>query len=417
MSSKEYIDSFLRVRSTSQEICKSLTAEDMVIQSDQDISPPKWHLGHTTWFFEVFILQQHVKGYKPFHEKYNFIFNSYYESFGERIPRFTRKLLNRPTLEQVMEYRKTTDEKIIELLQNCSDEEIFNKVEIGLHHEQQHQELLYTDIKHIFFRNPLKPAYRKKNEKMVYSNRNKDAKYVEFEGGLVEIGHEGNFFAFDSEKPRHKYYLEPFQLASKCVTNSEFLNFILDGGYKKSLYWLSDGWDIATSNKWTSPLYWQEMDREWYEFTLHGFEKLHPEKPICHISFYEANAFACWNDKRLPTEFEWEYASSHIESMHTKENNFVEKMILHPVPEESEIEFRHLLGNIWEWTSSSYLPYPGFKPLKGAMGEYNGKFMNDQRVLRGGSCVTPNSHIRNTYRNFLQSSKRWQFSGFRLANI
>ena len=426
-----------------KQICEYLHPEDTVIQSMEDVSPPKWHLAHTTWFFETFLLIPFVKGYTLYQESFNFLFNSYYKEIGEHILRSDRGILSRPSIKNIYSYRDKVDEDIQKLLNLESKEtiNILKKIKIGIHHEKQHQELLLTDIKHILFSNPTRPIYRplkkfdtKKNIKKIYSqssiklgqnlsiikNQEIHQDYIYFKGGLTLIGAKEDSFAYDNEFCEHKYYLNSFFLKKTSVTNLEYLEFIEDGGYDKSRYWLSDGWDIIKKEKWKAPLYWVKNDNIWYEYQLRNFSQLDPNSPVCHISFFEADAFAKWSGKRLPTEFEWEFACKTSNIMKFKINsNFLENDLLHPISEIDKfksLNFQHLLGNLWEWTNSSYLPYPSFKPLTGALGEYNGKFMNAQRILRGGSSVTSISHIRPTYRNFLQANKRWQFTGIRLAS-
>ena len=413
--------SYSQTRQVTENICSLLNPEDTVIQTMEDISPPKWHLGHTTWFFETFLLIPFLKGYSPFHEKFSFIFNSYYESVGEKILRSNRGLLSRPTLEEVLLFRKTVDKAMGELIQEEQlkekNPEFQRRIMVGIHHEQQHQELLYTDIKHIFYSNPMQPTYDPSDSVLFRENDLKSPDhprvFVGFESGLASIGAYEGSFGYDNEFPRHSYFLNDFRLRDTCVTNEEYLEFIEEGGYLRSEYWLSDGWDQVLKNQWNSPLYWVKQDGQWFEFTLKGFRELERKAPVCHVSFFEADAFARWSNKRLPTEFEWEFSSTKPK-LSSSIGNVLEKKLLHPIEERHAWE--HLIGNVWEWTNSSYLPYPGFRPLTGALGEYNGKFMNGQRVLRGGSCVTPRAHIRKTYRNFFQPDKRWQFAGIRLAD-
>ena len=415
------VENYKKTRSLSQDICSALNSEDTVIQTIEDVSPPKWHLGHTTWFFETFLLIPFLKSYSLFHEKFNFIFNSYYESVGDKILRSNRGYLSRPTLEKVLLYRKQVDEAMQVLMHEdgCDKEnsEIRKRIMIGIHHEQQHQELLYTDIKHIFFSNPIRPVYDPSKRPIPRNDAsrklNKPKGFTLFEGALATIGTHERSFGYDNEFPRHSHFLYDFQLRDSCVTNEEYLEFIEDGGYSKPEYWLSDGWDHVQKNKWVAPLYWEKQAGQWFEFTLQGFHDLDLKASVCHVCFFEADAFARWSKRRLPTEFEWEFSSGKVAPL-LHNGNLLEKSLLHPI--EERISWEHLIGNVWEWTSSAYLPYPGFRPLTGALKEYNGKFMNGQRVLKGGSCVTPMSHIRTTYRNFFQPEKRWQFTGIRLAD-
>ncbi len=408
-------ENFAIVRNFSETLCKSLVTEDYVIQSMPDVSPTKWHLAHTTWFFETFILFKYLKDYKPINPKYSYLFNSYYIQAGERFIRGQRGLLSRPTVQEVYQYRKYVNDHIEKLLNNCDEKtlnELVSLIEIGNNHEQQHQELLLTDIKHVFSINPLYPVYADLLSPIV--NSAPKIEWAEFEEGIYEIGHSGNGFAYDNESPRHKQYLNPFCIASRLVTNKEYIEFIEDGGYKKAEMWLSDGWATVEKEEWDSPMYWIKQDGEWWHFTLTGKHKIDPTEPVCHVSHYEADAFARWTGARLPTETEWEVASEGL----PLEGNFVDNGNFHPVaiPENSNgVKLKQMFGDVWEWTSSAYLPYPGYKTLPGALGEYNGKFMSNQMVLRGGSCATSKSHIRRTYRNFFPPCSRWQFMGIRLA--
>lgn len=405
---------FCKVRQFTEELVRPLETEDFVIQSMEDVSPPKWHLAHTTWFFETFVLKPHLKNYKEFNPAFRYLFNSYYETVGPFFPRHSRGKLSRPTVSEVLEYRKYVDGQMLDVM-GAAKERVFDKlkpvIELGLHHEQQHQELLLTDIKYNFSLDPCKPVYYFRKE----PQKDTGAPFVwcDFEGGLVDIGHKGPYFSFDNEGPHHKVWLPPYRLASRPVTNGEYIRFIEDGGYKEAKYWLSDGWKEGRNSEWEAPLYWEKVEDQWYSFTLSGFRKIDKEEPVCHVSFYEADAFARWSGKRLPTEEEWEHAFSKVR----QEGNFVESGYYHPVgftlPSERGLIKGY--GDVWEWTQSPYTPYPGSKLPVGALGEYNAKFMCNQMVLRGGSCATSSSHIRLTYRNFFQPEKRWQFSGFRLA--
>jgi len=408
-------ESFIIFRNFSETLCKSLVTEDYVIQSMPDVSPTKWHLAHTTWFFETFNLFKYLKDYKHIKPKYSYLVNSYDIQTGERFIRGQRGLLSRPTVKEVYQYRKYVNDHVEKLLNNC-DGKILNElaplIEIGINHEQQHQELLLTDIKHVFSINPLYPVFADILSPVVKSIPKID--WVEFEEGTYEIGHNGNGFAYDNESPRHKEYLNSFCIASRLVTNKEYIEFIEDGGYKKAEIWLSDGWATVEKELWDSPLYWFKQDGEWWNFTLNGKHKVDLNKPVCHVSHYEADAFARWAGARLPTEAEWEVASEGL----PLEGNFVDNGNFHPVaiPENSNgVKLKQMFGDVWEWTSSAYLPYPGYKTLPGTLGEYNGKFMSNQMVLRGGSCATSKSHIRRTYRNFFPPHSRWQFMGIRLA--
>jgi ergothioneine biosynthesis protein EgtB len=404
---------FKVVRQFTDELCKPLETEDYVIQSMPDVSPTKWHLGHTSWFFEAFVLSKAVKDYSSIHPLYTYLFNSYYVQIGERWHRPHRGILSRPTVKDIFIYRKYVDEKIQDFLETCDDklyEEFAPIIEIGLNHEQQHQELLLTDIKHVLSLNPLNPVY---SEREVKSSSNvPEIKWIDFEEGIAEIGHSGKGFHYDNETPRHKEFVKSFQLADRLITNKEWMDFIEDGGYKNTPLWLSDGWAAVEAEGWKAPLYWEEKDGQWWNFTLSGFRKANPAEPVTHISYYEADAFATWKDARLPTEAEWEMAAYDLKYG----GNFVDDKVFHPSPLISSTNrLYQIYGDVWEWTRSSYSPYPGYKSLPGALGEYNGKFMSNQMVLRGGSCATSKNHIRNTYRNFFPPHSRWQFMGIRLA--
>jgi len=385
-----------------------LSAEDCTIQSMPDASPVKWHLAHTTWFFETFVLSPHQRGYRVFDPAYGYLFNSYYNAIGARHPRPERGMLSRPRLDEVLAYRRHVDQA----MQAGVPEQAHALIELGLQHEQQHQELILTDVKHMLSRNPLKPAYQKQWPLSPIQGRKRG--WIEHEAGLYEVGHAGNGFGFDNEAPRHKVWLEGFCIATHPVTHGDWIEFIEDGGYRRPELWLSAGWDAVTARGWQAPQYWEKRDGRWRVFTLHGEAPVDPLTPVCHVSFYEAEAFARWADERLPTEAEWEVAARTA----SLEGNFMESGALHPMPlREAPADGTpaQAFGDVWEWTRSDYAPYPGFKPAEGAVGEYNGKFMSGQYVLRGGSCATPASHIRATYRNFFPPDARWQFSGLRLA--
>jgi ergothioneine biosynthesis protein EgtB len=393
---------FARVRSLSEALAALLSPEDQCLQSMPDASPAKWHLAHTTWFFERMILADRP-GYRVFHRDYDGLFNSYYLGMGQPMCRAERGLLSRPSAAEILSYRHHVDEAMLGAL---LDERLAGLVELGIHHEQQHQELLLTDIKHAFWKNPLKPAYCPAPPADVGSAR--PLGWFEHPGGTAPVGDAGEGFAFDNERPRHDVLLRPFRLASRLVTCGEYLDFMDDGGYRRPELWLSDGWDIAGRRDWRAPLYWSE-DRG-SVFTLNGPRALNPAEPVVHVSFYEAAAYAAWAGKRLPTEFEWEAAAIS----QPVEGNFLDIDTLRPRP-AGDGTLVQMFGDAWEWTRSSYDPYPGFRPFAGASGEYNGKFMVGQMVLRGGSCATPPGHIRPTYRNFFGPSARWQFGGIRLA--
>jgi ergothioneine biosynthesis protein EgtB len=390
-------------------IVAPLTAEDCVAQSMPDASPAKWHLAHTSWFFEQFVQRPHLPRYRVFDEQFEYLFNSYYDSVGPRHARPERGLLTRPALAEVLSYRHHVDEHMLQVFASASEPPAV--VEVGLHHEQQHQELMLTDVKHLFSRNALEPAYRRDlalptaDEKCARS-----PEWSRFGGGLREIGAGGNSgFSFDNETPRHRVWVDPYQLANRPVTNDEFRRFINDGGYDEPRLWLSDGWASAQREGWRRPLYWSEgLDSE---FTLGGRRELDPDSPVCHVSYYEADAFARWAGARLPTEAEWELAATG----RPVAGNLLVADVLHPTPACNGERPAKLYGDVWEWTASPYTAYPGFRPADGALGEYNGKFMCNQLVLRGGSCVTPAGHVRASYRNFFYPSARWQFSGLRLA--
>lgn len=396
---------FREVRGLTEWLACPLTAEDQSIQSMPDASPTKWHLAHTTWFFETVVLQPHLPGYRCFDERYHFLFNSYYEALGARHPRPKRGMLSRPAAREILEYRDYVDHALERFIVKLDDRGIAELVVLGLHHEQQHQELILTDIKHAFFLNPLLPSYVAPRLQTVQQAPKME--WFEHPGGIVEIGHDGEGFAFDNEGPRHEVLLRPFRLASRPVTCGEYQDFIDDGGYARPDLWLSDGWAQSQSEGWKAPLYWMDDGKI---FTLSGVRPISPEEPVCHISLYEAAAYAAWSGKRLPTEFEWEtFAAGQ-----TVRGHFVDPLHVHPHSAPAS-GLTQLFGDVWEWTRSSYDPYPGFRPFDGNLAEYNGKFMVGQNVLRGGSCATPAGHIRATYRNFFPPSARWQFSGIRLA--
>lgn len=407
------IERFNTTRKFSEYLASPLVTEDYVIQSMPDVSPTKWHLAHVSWFFEAFVLSKAIKDYQSLHPQYNYLFNSYYVQVGERWTRSIRGLLSRPSVDDVFKYRKYVDEQVNRFLENCS-EEIFNEyapvIEIGINHEQQHQELILTDIKHVLSINPLHPVY--KEREIQSSDKTQPINWISFNEGMYEIGSEGKEFCYDNETPKHKEFLQSFYLADRLVTNKEYIGFIEGGGYKKATLWLSDGFATVEKENWNAPLYWSKKDNEWWNFTLQGFRKVNPDEPVTHVSFYEADAFARWVGSRLPTEAEWEAASTGLKV----KGNFADDDNFHPVPlNENEKGLKQMYGDVWEWTGSAYLGYPGYKPLPGALGEYNGKFMSGQMVLRGGSCATSLSHIRNTYRNFFPPFSRWQFMGIRLA--
>lgn len=382
---KQLFENYCRIRARSVEICEPLETEDFVVQPVVDVSPPKWHLGHTTWFFETFILIPNLDGYQVFNSQYNFVFNSYYETIGARVIRTDRGNLSRPSVADIFQYRKYVDEQMeIFLLNNDLSDDLQKLFELGLNHEQQHQELLLTDIKYILGHNPLFPGY---NENFpLEKSEPENFEMLSFKEGIYEIGFEGEGFCFDNELNRHKVYLNDFQISNRLVTNSEYLEFMNDGGYEDFRLWHAEGWDWVKENHAKAPLYWHFIEDKWMQYTLNGLKEITPDEAACHINFFEASAFASWKGMRLPTEAEWEVASGKFD-----------------------------WGKRWEWTGSAYLPYPGFKKEEGAVGEYNGKFMVNQMVLRGASLATPKGHSRKTYRNFFPTSLQWQFTGIRLA--
>ncbi len=406
---------FLEVRAATEGLVEPLTDEDCVVQSMPDVSPSKWHLAHVTWFFETFVLRPHLEGYGVKHPEYEFLFNSYYNAVGPQFARPRRGLLTRPTMSSVREYRRHVDEAVERLLADRGDgvtPELAQLIELGIQHEQQHQELILMDIKHVLSCNPLFPPYRRGGE-APDSDPPGDLVWTTVPEGLETLGHSGGGFAYDNEMPEHRVFLERFRVASRLVTNAEFLEFVEAGGYQDPAPWLADGWAVVREHSWDAPLYWTRRENGWNEFTLDGLKRLDPCAPVCHVSYYEADAFASWAGVRLPSEGEWE----RVARDRPVEGNFVENGRLHPGSGSTVGEGPHrMYGDVWEWTRSPYVPYPGFNPPEGAVGEYNGKFMCNQQVLRGGSCVTPRSHIRPTYRNFFYPQCRWQFAGIRLAS-
>jgi ergothioneine biosynthesis protein EgtB len=415
---------YAQIRAQSLALAEPLSEADAQVQSMPDVSPTKWHLAHVTWFFETFILERHERGFKPFHPHYRVLFNSYYNRVGEQHPRPQRGLVSRPSLAEVKAYRAHVDQHMAALLARTHDHAIDALVELGLQHEQQHQELLLTDIKHVLSCNPLAPVYRASWPLAPVAPL--PMAWIEHDGGLVEIGHDGNGFAFDNEAPRHTVHLRRYALGNRLITHGEWAEFVADGGYTEPRWWLSAGWEWVRSQAVRAPLYWQRDERDqWLCFTLHGLVPIDPHTPITHVSYFEADAFArwagaqrqAWRGARLPTEAEWEHAARALPATAWAGGNFVESQALHPMPvaRASASALVQMAGDVWEWTSSSYAPYPGFKAWDGEVGEYNGKFMVNQYVLRGGSCVTPRSHVRFSYRNFFPSDARWQFSGVRLA--
>ncbi|MEX1032744.1 MAG: ergothioneine biosynthesis protein EgtB [Cellvibrionaceae bacterium] len=396
------------VRRQTLRLTENLSAEDMVVQSMPDASPSKWHLGHTSWFFEEFVLREHLDDYQSFDESYSHLFNSYYEAVGDRHPRPQRGLLTRPNLSSVLHYRAYVDSYMEKLLGERPDS-LRNRIITGLHHEMQHQELLLTDILHLLSFNALSPAVYPSDD--APSSEPEPLGMQAYDGGLVQIGAARKGFSYDCEKPRHQVFLQPFRLAERPVSNREWLEFIAAGGYQQPLLWLSDGWQARQDNDWQAPLYWRQVGGEWHQFGLDGLRPLNFAAPVCHVSYYEADAYARWAGKRLPSEQEWEHAVGAA----PVEGNFLEAASWRPGPAIGKAEIGQAYGDVWEWTRSPYMAYPGFKPESGALQEYNGKFMANQFVLRGGSCVTPRRQMRASYRNFFFPHQRWQFSGLRLA--
>ena len=407
---------FTQVRRRSLSLCQPLTPEDMMVQSCPEASPAKWHLAHTAWFFESFILREFLSGYRLFNPDFPWLFNSYYESFSEFPEKRLRSSFSRPGLDEVLRYREHVDAAVTRLLERDPHPEALRRIELGANHEEQHQELLLTDILNAFFTNPLRPAYREQGteETREQGNGPADLEFHQYDGGLREVGNSGDGFCFDNELPRHRVWLEPYGIATRLITCGEYAAFMADGGYRRSELWLSAGWDTVKSHGWRAPLYWTEEKGDWNIFTLRGTMRLEniADAPVSQVSFYEADAYARWAGHRLPTEFEWEAAAEGQPA----EGNLLDSGRLMPAFASSQSQnSTKWYGDCWQWTSSAYLGYPGFRPLEGALGEYNGKFMSGQMVLRGGSCVTPQPHIRATYRNFFAPETRWQFSGIRLA--
>jgi len=407
---------FHQIRDFTNALCANLEPEDCVVQSMPDVSPTKWHLAHTTWFFETFILKKFSPGYHPEIPQYAYLFNSYYNAAGDMHRRDLRGLISRPTVEEAKRYRASIDSHIDNLLSKA-EEKLLDEMEpilvLGFHHEQQHQELLITDIKHVFAQNPLYPVFHAK-EILSLGAALPACQYVDFDEAIVEIGHNGRGFAYDNEEPRHRALVPAFSLASRPVTNGEYMAFIADNAYARPEFWLSLGWMTVNEQRWRAPLYWTKHEGAWWNFTLSGFRPVEESEPVTHISYFEGDAYANWAGARLPTEFEWERAAADCPI----EGNFVDDEFFHPRAlsnSGNNKQLHQMFGDVWEWTRSAYSPYPGYRAAPGALGEYNGKFMCNQYVLRGGSCATSRGHIRRTYRNFFQPEKRWQFTGIRLA--
>jgi ergothioneine biosynthesis protein EgtB len=431
-------DRFHQTRKFTDGLCINLEPEDCVVQSMPDVSPTKWHLAHTTWFFETFILKKFLPGYRAEIPEYAYLFNSYYNAAGDMHRRDLRGLISRPTVNEAQRYRASIDSRIDDLF-STADEDLLNEIEpilvLGIHHEQQHQELLITDIKHVFAQNPLFPVFRERKVAATPSSQKSGrggaaaTKFIDFDEAVVGIGHDGSGFAYDNEGPHHRALVPAFSLGSRPVTNGEYIAFIEDNGYQRPEFWLSLGWMTVNEQRWNAPLYWTKRDGAWWNFTLSGLRPVNESEPVTHVSYFEADAYANWVGARLPTEFEWERAALHC----PMEGNFVETELFHPavavvspssaVPtaktgastDHRDRSLQQMFGDVWEWTRSAYSPYPGYRAAPGALGEYNGKFMCNQYVLRGGSCATSRTHIRRTYRNFFQPEKRWQFTGIRLA--
>jgi ergothioneine biosynthesis protein EgtB len=403
-------------RQQTEALTASLSGEDQMVQSFPDASPAKWHQAHTTWFFETFILSPHLAGYSPFDPRFRDLFNSYYNAISAQPDKSLRNTFSRPSLDEIRKYRRHVDEHMRQLLQNGNaSEAVLELAELGINHEQQHQELLVADIKHAFWSNPLRPAYR--SETTVSSpTAPPEQKAQSYPESLREVGADAGSFHFDNELPRHKVFVPAFRIGLRPATCGEYLAFIDDRGYDRPELWLSDGWKAVQAHRWVAPLYWEKSGVEWFQFTCSGLRKIEESEPVCHVSYYEADAFARWAGARLPTEFEWEIAAVPL----AIEGNLMESGRFHPAPppagKADSIMPLQMFGDVWEWTASAYLSYPGFKPTAGALGEYNAKFMSGQMVLRGGSCATPRSHIRASYRNFFPPETRWQFSGIRLAD-
>jgi ergothioneine biosynthesis protein EgtB len=429
-------DRFHQIRKFTDSLCAGLEPEDCVVQSMPDVSPTKWHLAHTTWFFETFILKKFVPGYRAEIPEYAYLFNSYYNAAGDMHRRDLRGLISRPTVNEAQRYRVSIDSHMDDLLSN-SDESLLHEIEpilvLGIHHEQQHQELLITDIKHVLAQNPLYPVFREPKtggrSSATPGSQSSPLQFIDFEETVTSIGHDADGFAYDNEGPQHRALVSEFSLASRPVTNGEYIAFIEDNGYSRPEFWLSLGWMTVNEQRWNAPLYWTKRDGAWWNFTLSGLRPVDQSEPVTHVSYFEADAYANWAGARLPTEFEWERAASSCPI----EGNFVETELFHPVAASASSggalakpdvsaekpkqrrQLVQMFGDVWEWTRSAYSPYPGYRAASGALGEYNGKFMCNQYVLRGGSCATSRSHIRHTYRNFFQPEKRWQFTGIRLA--
>ena len=411
---EKLLSDFYKVRQQTIKLIDGLTEEDMCAQSMDDASPTKCHLAHTTWFFETFVLIPNEQKYQIFSKAYKELFNSYYKLVGSQHPRPLRGILTRPTIHDILSYRSYVNDAVEKLILNSKkDLDAYDVIELGINHEQQHQELILTDLLHLFSLNPLKPSWKELKPYPNYKQSSMD--FMNIQGDIYEIGHSGKEFCFDHEKPRHKTIIRPFSIGKRLVTNEEWMEFIEDSGYERVEFWLSDGWEIKNNEKWCSPGYWLKIGGEWFSMTLGGVQKINLASPVCHISYYEADAYARWKGKRLPTEAEWEIAAKNS----TNDNNTLGNECFRPLPAKTSKKSNVILqtlGDVWEYTQSPFSPYPGFKATSGAIGEYNGKFMNNQMVLRGGSCITPDNHSRLSYRNFFYPFQRWQFTGLRLAD-
>ncbi len=415
---QQLLAQFLKVRQHSETYCQPLEIEDYGLQAIADTSPAKWHLAHTSWFFETFILKTNEQKFIPFNKHYEYLFNSYYNGVGEQFLRAKRSLLSRPTVKEVYEYRSNINSRILKLIESFEQvpDDIASLLILGINHEQQHQELFFTDLLYNWYQNPLLPSYQTQVAEKIYQDKSQQVnpiKWIAYAEQLSTLGVNdmNNGFVFDNETPQHKVYLQAFEIADRLVTNADYLQFIEANGYSLPDYWLSDGWATVKSQAWKCPLYWFKRDGAWYQYGLNGVQPLNLDAPVSHVSAYEADAFARWSNARLPTEAEWE----HVASKFPIRGNLVESGCLQPKLCEQSFEVKQLFGDVWEWTSTAYGPHPGFNPAKGAVGEYNGKFMCNQQVLKGGSCVTSSEHIRSSYRNFFYPDARWQFSGIRLA--
>jgi ergothioneine biosynthesis protein EgtB len=413
LSAPGLLTAFTATRRQSLALCTPLSPEDMMVQSCPEASPAKWHLAHTTWFFETFVLREYLTGYQPCDPDFLWLFNSYYNDVSNQPEKKIRASFSRPGIDAVLAYRQHVDDAIAQLDQRGMSPQAAERIELGIHHEQQHQELLCYDIKHALWTNPLHPAYAEGGK---FQSSASPPRWLDFTGGLTEIGHAGEGFAYDNESPRHTVFLQPFALASRAVTCAEYLAFMEGGGYTRPELWLSEGWDTVNAQQWNAPLYWRKLDGVWMLYTMRGIVPLSEmdATPVCHVSYFEADAYARWAGKRLPTEVEWEAAVAERVPAVPANANMLESGQLHPMA-APDAELDQVFGDVWEWTRSAYLGYPGYRAPAGALGEYNGKFMVNQMVLRGGSAVTPRSHIRSTYRNFFSPAARWQLAGLRLA--